>query len=421
MAPGRLCCGHHLFMSGVRLAEFDVVLNAVIEQVHALKDHAEIAHQTIQRIVLHINAAQLDRAVVHIPKPCHKVGKSGLAGAGRTHDGSSCPFRDGKADIADDFPLSIGKVHMLEGNIVVFRRLYGAALVHPGSAVDLLHPVDGGVNHRQHEEHLAGRLQLAIYQESGNHHHQAGKEGHTALQEKPDRKQNRRHRRDTQDNLLQHIVGNTLALELEILLFRLLNRAVQCLIGGFVSVESAHYAHALYVFQHSVHQPCLGRQSSRRQFSGLFQQQRIAPEEQDHAKQENQPNAPVKAQDRQREDRGPYHAHHRPGNYRKGHTLQVLHGGGSRRGEAAQALGVEVAHGHIFHALSDMDAFLCTHPIIGVALAVVSQIPAQGGSGHADRHNPKGHPRGGTGHVLLYQGAEHNQQRRKLQRLENAP
>ena len=186
MAPGRLCRGHHLLMGGVRLAELDVVLNAVVEQVHALKDHAEIVHQTIQHIVLHINAAQLDRTAVHIPKPCHKTGEGGLAGAGGPHDGSGCPFRYGKADIADDFPLPIGKVHMLEGNTAVFRRLHRAALVHPWSAVDFLHPVDGGVDHGQHEEHLAGRLQLAIYQESGNHHHQAGKEGHTALQEKPD-------------------------------------------------------------------------------------------------------------------------------------------------------------------------------------------------------------------------------------------
>lgn len=72
---------------------------------------------------------------------------------------------------------------MLEGNTAVFRRLYRAALVHPWSAVDFLHPVDGGIDHGQHKEHLPGRLQLAIYQESGNHHHQAGKEGHTALQE----------------------------------------------------------------------------------------------------------------------------------------------------------------------------------------------------------------------------------------------
>ena len=186
MAPGRLCRGHHLLMGGVRLAEFDVVLNAVIKQVHALKDHAEIAHQTIQRIVLHINAAQLDRTAVHIPKPCHKTGEGGLAGAGGSHNSSCCPFRDSKADIADDFPLPIGEVHMLEGNIAVFRCLYGAAFVHPGCAVNLLHPVDRSVDHRQHEEHLTGRLQLAVYQESGNHHHQAGKKGHTALQEKPD-------------------------------------------------------------------------------------------------------------------------------------------------------------------------------------------------------------------------------------------
>ena len=68
-----------------------------------------------------------------------------------------------------------------------------------------------------------------------------------------------------------------------------------------------------------------------------------------------------------------------------------------------------------------MDALFRAHPVIGVPLAVVGQIPAQGGSGHADRHDPKGHPWSGPGHVLLYQGTEHDQQRRKLQSLKDAP
>ena len=68
-----------------------------------------------------------------------------------------------------------------------------------------------------------------------------------------------------------------------------------------------------------------------------------------------------------------------------------------------------------------MDALLRTHTVIGVPLAVVGQIPAQGGPSHADRHDPKSHPWSGPGHVLLYQSTENNQQRRKLQSLKNAP
>ena len=173
-------------MSGVRLAEFDVVLNAVIKQVHALKDHAEIAHQTIQRIVLHINAAQLDRTAVHIPKSGHETGERGLAGTRGPHDGCGCPFRDGKTRIINDFPVSVREIHMVKYNVMAFWRLNRAALVHSWRLVNFLYPINRSINHRQHKEHLAGRLQLAIYQKSGNYHHQAGKKGHTTLQEKPD-------------------------------------------------------------------------------------------------------------------------------------------------------------------------------------------------------------------------------------------
>ena len=135
-------------MSGVRLAELDVVFNAVIEQVHALKDHAEIAHQTIQSIFLHINAAQLDRAAVHIPKAGHEAGQGSLTGAGGSHDGCGCPFRDGKAHIINDFPVSVREIHMVKYNVMAFGRLNRAALVYSWRLVNFLYPINRGINHR---------------------------------------------------------------------------------------------------------------------------------------------------------------------------------------------------------------------------------------------------------------------------------
>lgn len=69
------------------------------------------------------------------------------------------------------------------------------------------------------KEHLTSRFQFAIYQERRYHHHQAGEQRHIPLQEKPDGKQDCQYRSNTQNNLLQHIVGDAFALQFEVLIF----------------------------------------------------------------------------------------------------------------------------------------------------------------------------------------------------------
>lgn len=64
-APGRL---HHLLVSGVGIAEFDVVLNGVVEEIHILEDHGEVFQQAVGGAVLHIRAAHADTSLLHIPK-----------------------------------------------------------------------------------------------------------------------------------------------------------------------------------------------------------------------------------------------------------------------------------------------------------------------------------------------------------------
>ena len=135
--------------------------------------------------VINYNCVILDTSPVHIPKAGHEAGQGSLTGAGGSHDGCGCPFRDGKAHIINDFPVSVREIHMVKYNVMAFGRLNRAALVYSWRLVNFLYPINRGINHRQHKEHLAGRLQLAIYQKSGNYHHQAGKKGHTALKEKP--------------------------------------------------------------------------------------------------------------------------------------------------------------------------------------------------------------------------------------------
>ena len=68
-----------------------------------------------------------------------------------------------------------------------------------------------------------------------------------------------------------------------------------------------------------------------------------------------------------------------------------------------------------------MDAFISAHPVIGLPLAVMSQIPEQSSTGHADRHGPKGHPSGGGSHILLHQRPKDDKKGNKLECLKNTP
>ena len=101
-------------MAGSRLTKLDVIFNTVVEQIHILKNHTEIAHQAVQRIVFYINAAQFHGAFVHIPEPGHKAGKRCFAGTGGSHNSGSRAFWNCEAHIINDFPISIGEVHMLK-------------------------------------------------------------------------------------------------------------------------------------------------------------------------------------------------------------------------------------------------------------------------------------------------------------------
>src|SRR5699024_7514632 len=142
-------------MGSIRFAKFDVVLNAIVKQVHCLEHHAEITHQTIQSVILHVNSTQFDRAAVHIPKTGHEAGEGSLSGARWSYNSRSGAFWNGKAHILNDFALSIGKVHMVEGDVPALGSSDRTTLVHPGRLVNRIHLADGCVDHRQHEKHLA--------------------------------------------------------------------------------------------------------------------------------------------------------------------------------------------------------------------------------------------------------------------------
>src|SRR5699024_12799522 len=60
------------------IAETDVVFNGIVEQVDLLKDHRDIAEQTVTGHVPHILTAYCDFAAVHIIETGNQVANRGL-------------------------------------------------------------------------------------------------------------------------------------------------------------------------------------------------------------------------------------------------------------------------------------------------------------------------------------------------------
>ena len=174
-------------------------------------------------------------------------------------------------------------------------------------------------------------------------------------------------------------------------------------------MESAHHTHALYVFQHSIHQFSLCSQSPWGKLTGFLKQSGIDPKEQQHPNKEHKTDSPVKAHDCQRKNRSPDHSHNCSGNHCKRHTLQIGHCRSGCRSKTAQALCVEITHRHIFHAFTDVNTLFSAHSVVGVSFAIVGQIPAERGTSHTNRHNSQSRPCGGPGHVLSYQRPQHYQ------------
>ena len=83
MAAGLLCRFDHLLLRGVRLAEEDVRADGIVEQIHVLEHHGDVAEQTAAGELAQIVPADADRAAAaglepglyaRLPRPQGSVG-----------------------------------------------------------------------------------------------------------------------------------------------------------------------------------------------------------------------------------------------------------------------------------------------------------------------------------------------------------
>ena len=136
-------------MGGVGASEFDVVLHAVLEEVHILKDHGDVPQQALAGKLPHVVAADGHASAVRIVEPGHQVADGALAGAGRPHDGGGGPLGRGEGHIVEHLPLAVAEGHMGEGHVEPLRGDLPSVLVDEVGALQLLQPVQHGVRHRQ--------------------------------------------------------------------------------------------------------------------------------------------------------------------------------------------------------------------------------------------------------------------------------
>ena len=143
MAAGFFRRGDNLLVGGVRTAEFDIVLNRVCEEIYVLEYHTDLLHEGFQRILPDICATDTDGAAVHIPEPGDQTAQSGLSGTAGTYDGSCSAVRYRYAYVFQDWSFIVRKVHMIERDVMLFRRYRPSCAVHFRDLVNLIRMVDG--------------------------------------------------------------------------------------------------------------------------------------------------------------------------------------------------------------------------------------------------------------------------------------
>ena len=121
---------YHLLLRGIRLAEADVGADGIVEQIHILEHHGNVGKQAFAGHLSDIHTAHGNAAVIYIIEAGKQAADGGLAGAGRSHNGSGSLFGNGKAHILQNLSFVIAEVHMGKGNVMIGKRNVPAVLIH---------------------------------------------------------------------------------------------------------------------------------------------------------------------------------------------------------------------------------------------------------------------------------------------------
>ena len=348
-----------LLVRGIRLAEADVVLNGVVEEIDVLEHHREALHEGVELPFPYIDAAHRHAARTHIPEAGHEVHERRLARPGRADDRAARARGDRERDVADHG--SFGDVlrrgvrkrrmfHVDRGVGGVFDR---SLLVHPRRVVHLEHAVDRSVDHRQHERKRARLLDLAVDEEPADEHEQALEKFHLAGKVQPARQGDRDNAEKTEHALLGDGIGSALALEEEVLALGLVNGSLKRRRLRAAEIEGLDNPHALDVLEDTVDEPHLRRKTIGGITPRHGDHPRVHQEHAGDAGEEHEPDAPVYDRKRKRANDSVDHSREDAHDDGGRHRLQIVHDRRAHGSEVAQAVRVEEPHRHVLHSVAD--------------------------------------------------------------------
>ena len=128
-------------------AHADIVHDRKVKKVVVLGYIGDALRALRQRQRANVHAAQLDRAVLHVPKGGDKPGDGGLSAAGGAHKSIDCPRGNVQIDSVQYLLVVIGKADILQLDGVIGRQLFRAfRALHILAGQHLRHLVHDGLD-----------------------------------------------------------------------------------------------------------------------------------------------------------------------------------------------------------------------------------------------------------------------------------
>ena len=182
MAPSLFRSFYNFFLRCTWIAETDVVFNGIVEQIDLLKDHRDIAKQTITGHILHIFTVYCDLAAVHIIEAGNQVANRGLAAAGWPYNGRSAALGDGKADIPQNRNFFIvGECHITESNVCVLQRNIFPIFVYNVGVLNAVQFIQRSINNLQYMGGVVHGFHTSKDHKGEHIQHEHGRKFHIAV------------------------------------------------------------------------------------------------------------------------------------------------------------------------------------------------------------------------------------------------
>ena len=117
IAGCQFCCCINFFFRCILFADFDVIVNRIVEQYDILKNNGIVFKKLFRCDFSQIFSSNRYRSAFHVPKSCRKTGKRTFAGTGWTDQCGYFALLCSEGNIVQDFFVIIGEADMVKPNI----------------------------------------------------------------------------------------------------------------------------------------------------------------------------------------------------------------------------------------------------------------------------------------------------------------